>query len=116
MITDFQVWYLIGAVVLLFILYAWLLNKDDDDPLPKEGARVILRRDFDRYPHFIAPYGARGTVVEANKELIAVRMDEYLPGAEGWGNEVHVMVDDDKDQRIARAFWWAFKQERRPKQ
>lgn len=54
------------------------------------GTKVRLRRDVERYPHFIAPAGATGTVVDIGDDTIfAVRMDERIPGAGTWDNEVH---------------------------
>lgn len=57
--------------------------------LPAETL-VRLKVDVDRYPHFIAPAGATGTVVDHgdSQMVLAVRLDEYLPGAEEWENEV----------------------------
>lgn len=64
----------------------------------KDGARVRLIGNAERYPHFIAPSGATGTVVDHGDPAItlAVRLDEPLPGAEEWGNEVH-WLDGDGD-------------------
>lgn len=54
------------------------------------GTRVRLRRDVERFPHFIAPKGATGTVVDnGSPDVFAVYLDETLPGAEEWKNEVH---------------------------
>lgn len=54
------------------------------------GARVQLRHDVDRYPHFIALSGSAGTVVEATDEMVCVLMDNDLgPGAAEWDNEIH---------------------------
>jgi hypothetical protein len=61
-----------------------------------EGTRVILKNDVERYPHFIAPKGATGTVVDVgDPQVFAVRMDDLVEGAEEWDNEVHWMNDDD---------------------
>jgi hypothetical protein len=62
-----------------------------------EGTRVRLIHDEDRYPHFIAPKGATGTVVDPHGMNLAVRMDETVPGAEDWDNEVHWFDMDDFD-------------------
>lgn len=56
--------------------------------LPPEGARVKFLGPLDRYPHFIVPDGAIGTVVESTEFLFVVRLDVHLPGAEAWENEV----------------------------
>ncbi len=62
------------------------------------GTRVRLIHDEDRYPHFIAPKGATGVVVETADNIDhAVRLDENLPGAEEWGNEVHWFDIDEFD-------------------
>lgn len=53
-----------------------------------EGTRVRLRRDVDRYPHFVAPQGAEGTVTKNGDDFLAVKLDEPLDGAEEWDNEV----------------------------
>ena len=61
-----------------------------------EGTRVRLRQDEERWPHFIAPKGATGTVIDVgapSQIALAVRLDEPLEGAEMWSNEVHWMVD-----------------------
>lgn len=52
------------------------------------GTRVRLRRDVERYPHFIAPEGCEGTITHADQEMIAVKLDEAIEGAEEWDNEV----------------------------
>ena len=63
---------------------------------PKPGTRVRLLHDEDRYPHFIAPRGATGVVVDTGApEVFAVRLDHHLHGAEEWDNEVHWYDVDD---------------------
>lgn len=57
--------------------------------LPAVGARLVLRHELWRYPHFIVPEGATGTITHSDEELVALRMDEVIPGAEEWDNEVH---------------------------
>lgn len=54
----------------------------------KEGTRVRLTRDVERYPHFVAPEGAEGTITKSQVDLVAVRLDERLDGAEEWDNEI----------------------------
>jgi hypothetical protein len=62
------------------------------------GSRLVLKHDVDRYPHFIAPKGATGTVVHSEwGEVFCVRMDEPIPGAEDWDNEVIWSVRDGDD-------------------
>jgi hypothetical protein len=58
---------------------------------PAIGSRVELVADVERYPHFIAPAGATGVVVDLGDPgiVLAVRLDEPLAGAEDWRNEVH---------------------------
>jgi hypothetical protein len=62
---------------------------------PVVGARVRLRHDEDRYPHFVARAGSLGTVTESGDDLVAVRLDEPLEGAEEWSNEVHWYPSND---------------------
>lgn len=59
------------------------------DWLPKPGTRVRLTRTVERYPHFSAGRGMEGVVTEATGELFAVLLDDFMPGAEEWDNEVH---------------------------
>lgn len=57
-------------------------------PLPA-GTRVALRHDVDRYPHFLAPAGATGEVLDiGDPDVFAVVLDETLPGAEDWDNAI----------------------------
>lgn len=47
-------------------------------------------REIDRYPNFVVPKGAKGTIVEYDpSEIIRVQLDNHLDGAEEWRNEVH---------------------------
>lgn len=54
----------------------------------RAGVRVELLGDVERFPHFTARKGSRGEVVEATGDLVRVRLDVELPGAEEWDNEV----------------------------
>lgn len=68
----------------------WIANN-----VYKEGQRIRLVRDVDRYPHFIAEKGMTGTVVESSPVSgICVRMDGTLPNCEEWDNCV-VWYEDD---------------------
>ena len=66
--------------------------------LPAIGDRVELIVDVDRFPHFVAPAGSTGTVVDVGDSqiVLAVRLDEPVDGAEDWDNEVH-WTDGDAD-------------------
>lgn len=77
------------------------------EQLPAVGSRGRLLRSVDRFPHFVAGAGATGTVTEATESLIALRMDEPLPGAEEWDNEVCWTSDDIEaaDQTVAVVFY-----------
>lgn len=55
---------------------------------PKEGTRVRLTKDVERYPHFTARKGAKGTVTESGDGTVMVLMDEPIKGCEDWDNEV----------------------------
>lgn len=56
--------------------------------LPAVGSRWKLKRDVDRFPHFVAPAGAEGTITDTYDSNISLRLDEPLAGAEEWDNEV----------------------------
>lgn len=68
----------------------------------EEGMRVRLDRDVERFPHFTAPAGMTGTVTDITDNNISVRMDEHLPGAETWDNEI---VWHDVDDASASSFY-----------
>lgn len=57
-----------------------------------------LVHNVDRFPHFIAMQGATGTINYADDASVCVRMDDHLPGAEEWDNEI-VWTSDEADFR-----------------
>lgn len=62
------------------------------------GFRVELLEDAERFPHFVIPKGARGTVTELNDwNPVYLKMDEPVPGCELWDNclLLHKGLDDD---------------------
>lgn len=67
------------------------------------GAEVVLLRDVERYPHFIAERGSRGIVVDAEERNVAVRMRERIPGAEEWDNEVQWFDGCGREDQTALA-------------
>lgn len=81
--------------------------------LPPARARVRLRRAVER-DHFVAQAGAVGTVIESSPTLIALWMDEFIPGAEEWNNEVWWTSEDGEapvdygapdEERVTSAFY-----------
>lgn len=52
------------------------------------GTRVALAHDVERFPHFIAPAGSTGTVIDTSCGNVCVRMDDTISGAEDWANEI----------------------------
>ena len=50
------------------------------------GQKIQLKRDIDRYPHFIANKGECGYVVEYDSTYVAVQMELYIEGCEEWDN------------------------------
>jgi hypothetical protein len=72
-------------------------SEPDRGALPAAGARVRLLHDVDRYPHFLAPAGSRGTVAMSDGEIFSVRLDEPLAGAEAWDNEIVWSLRDGDD-------------------
>lgn len=65
------------------------------------GTRVRTRHAIDRYPHFLAPAGALGTVTSTPSAdpsgTLCVKMDEIIDGAEDWDNEIVWSVGDGDD-------------------
>lgn len=62
------------------------VNNSVDIPV---GYRFALRRDVDRFPNFVAKQGMTGTVTVAHEDgLITAKMDNHIPGAEEWRNEL----------------------------
>jgi hypothetical protein len=75
---------------------------------PAVGARVLFVDQLDRYPHFTVPAGATGIVTQSDLDIYTVKVDQTIPGAEEWNNEVIWQVSDDEepatDLRLAGAF------------
>lgn len=86
-------------------------RENDLVELPQAGDRARLGRVVERFPHFWIAAGATGTVTEATENLIALRMDEHVHGAEEWNNELCWTADDgalyrgSAAEQIARAFY-----------
>jgi hypothetical protein len=57
----------------------------------KTGYRFSLRRAVDRFPDFCADVGMTGTVtaVMTSSSVIAGKMDQPIPGARSWDNEIY---------------------------
>lgn len=53
------------------------------------GYRFRLKRLVDRWPDFLAPEGLTGTVTIVDDEGIWGKMDQHIPGAEEWENQIH---------------------------
>lgn len=62
--------------------------------LPGVGARVRLKCNVERFPHFIAKAGSEGIVTSADPEDYSVRLDEPLSGAKEWDNQVIWTAED----------------------
>lgn len=60
----------------------------NDIVTPTVGTRVRMRRDIDRYPHFMVAAGETGTVVTSDDQSFGVKMDQHIVGCEEWENEV----------------------------
>ncbi len=67
------------------------------------GTRVRLRKEIERFPHFMAPAGLTGRVVYHEHGEIDVEMDAPLPGAEEWDNQI-VWREDDYHYECLAAF------------
>lgn len=90
-------------------------------PRARVGMRVRTNGVVERFPHFSIPDGKLGTVSEVNTDdarggaLVAVTMDENVPGAEEWDNAVLLSAEDDDASCIpdgvndpTRALWRDF--------
>lgn len=62
-----------------------------------EGSRWVLRQPIEKYPHFKAMPGMVGTITEGDCDLVRLKMDVELPGAEEWDNEIVWTEDDDPE-------------------
>lgn len=51
-----------------------------------QGVRVRLTRTADRYPNFEIAAGATGTIDQATDDLISMKIDAPVAGAEQWDN------------------------------
>lgn len=72
-----------------------------DPDLPLVGIRARLRRGVERFPHFYVEPGYEGVVVEATDSLISLRMDNEIPSAGEWDNEVCWTAENAADQRLS---------------
>jgi hypothetical protein len=68
------------------IRFAAPTDMRDVDRVWKVGDRVKLKVEIDRYPNFVAPKGAAGTVAEITSTHIHIKMDEPIRGCEEWDN------------------------------
>jgi hypothetical protein len=67
--------------------------------MPATGERFVLIADVERYPHFVAARGSKGTVADVSGGNVSLRLDDPLAGAEEWDNEI-VWGDG-----VGRDFW-----------
>jgi hypothetical protein len=67
--------------------------------MPAIGERFVLIADVDRYPHFVAARGSNGTVADVSEGSVGLRLDDPLPGAEEWDDEVVW------SEGVGRGFW-----------
>jgi hypothetical protein len=67
------------------------------------GARVQTITSVDRRPLFEVPPGKFGTVVRAERDYIAVQVDEPIAGCEEWDNQVRFIPGDCGE------YWYATK-------
>jgi len=67
--------------------------------MPAIGERFALIADVERYPHFVAPRGSKGTVADVSGGSVSLRLDDPPPGAGGWDGEI-VWGDG-----LGRGFW-----------
>lgn len=56
--------------------------------MPAIGERFVLIADVERHPHFVAARGSKGTVADVSEGSVSLRLDDPVPGAEEWDNEI----------------------------
>lgn len=56
--------------------------------LPALDSRWRLTQPVERFPHFIAPAGATGTIASSDEYVIGLRLDDPPAGSEEWDGEV----------------------------
>ena len=72
-------------------------DRDERPAVPTLGERFVLTANVDRFPHFIAARGSVGTVTDVTDWDICLRLDDPLPGAEPWDNEIVWCTADGQD-------------------
>lgn len=72
------------------------------------GTRVRLRMDLYILSCDLVPAGVTGVVVAATPERLAVRLDEYRPGLDAWGNEVRLYPGDAPDHDLGALAFMLF--------
>lgn len=65
------------------------MNPQADGAVAVPGDRIRLRRNVERFPHFIAKAGSLGEITEAHGDgSVWAKMDVLIPGCEEWDNEI----------------------------
>lgn len=57
------------------------------------GDRVRLKHDWHAVAGVTVPAGATGEVIEVTGTEVKVLLDDFMPGLEGWGNQLWVEFD-----------------------
>ena len=65
------------------------------------GDRVRLVREAERFPFFCARAGLSGVVVAADADFLRVRMEEHIPEAAEWDNQIIWTAADERDDAVA---------------
>lgn len=61
---------------------------------PPLQIRVRFHTEAMRYPHFVIPQGATGTIDELRKDFASVKLDTPIAGTEEWNGTVHFTNDE----------------------
>jgi len=64
------------------------------------GTKVTVKTTITKFDHFEVPVGTTGTVDFADKNMISIRMDQKIKGAEYWDNCVHFYQDERPEVTI----------------
>lgn len=84
-LTTFQLSQAAETAIIEWIFYNVTTQESDIVP----GYRFKLFRTVDRFPDLIAPANLSGVVTSVDDSGVLARMDQPIPGAEHWDNQIH---------------------------
>jgi len=70
--------------------------------MPAPGERFVLTADVERFPHFVATRGSKGTVADVSHGSVSLRLDDPPAGAgvgrDFWEEVERLSPGDDRPQ------------------